>query len=72
MRLKIVTVGEPVLREACAKISKKQIQHTDIQNLIEYMRETMRDVPGVGLAAPQVGVSMQIAVSEDKANTIRA
>jgi peptide deformylase len=67
MRLKIVTVGEPVLREACAKISKKQIQHTNIQNLIEYMRETMRDAPGVGLAAPQVGVSMQIAVIEDKA-----
>ncbi len=30
------------------------------------MRETMRDAPGVGLAAPQVGVSLQIAVVEDK------
>ncbi len=30
------------------------------------MRETMRAAPGVGLAAPQVGVSLQIAVIEDR------
>jgi peptide deformylase len=31
------------------------------------MRETMRDAPGVGLAAPQIGESLQIAVIEDRA-----
>jgi peptide deformylase len=31
------------------------------------MQDTMRDAPGVGLAAPQVGESLQIAVIEDKA-----
>ena len=31
----------------------------------ETMRETMRDAPGVGLAAPQVGMPLQIAVIED-------
>ena len=67
MHLKIVTVGEPLLREVAAKVSKKQLLHPDTQTLIEYMRETMRDAPGVGLAAPQVGVSLQIAVIEDKA-----
>jgi len=30
------------------------------------MRETMRDAPGVGLAAPQIGVPIQLAVIEDK------
>ena len=30
------------------------------------MRETMRDAPGVGLAAPQVGLDLQLAVIEDK------
>jgi len=30
------------------------------------MRETMRDAPGVGLAAPQIGLSLQLAVIEDK------
>jgi len=67
MRLKIVTVGEPVLRDVAAKVSKKQLRHPDTQNLIAYMRETMRDAPGVGLAAPQIGISLQIAVIEDKA-----
>jgi peptide deformylase len=31
------------------------------------MRETMREAPGVGLAAPQIGISIQLAVIEDRA-----
>jgi aspartate/methionine/tyrosine aminotransferase len=34
----------------------------DIQHLIGYMRDTMRDAPGVGLAAPQIGKLLQITV----------
>lgn len=67
MRLKIVNVGEPMLRAAAQKLSRKQILSPAIQNLIDYMRETLRDAPGVGLAAPQVGESLQLAVVEDKA-----
>ncbi|AEU38269.1 peptide deformylase [Granulicella mallensis] len=67
MRLKIVTVGEPVLRATSQMLSKEQILSPSIQNLIDYMRETVRDAPGVGLAAPQVGESLQLAVIEDKA-----
>ncbi len=67
MRLKIVTVGEPVLRATSQELSKERILSSSIQNLIEYMRETLRDAPGVGLAAPQVGESLQLAVIEDKA-----
>jgi peptide deformylase len=67
MRLKIVTVGEPVLRAASQVLSKEQILSSSIQKLIEYMRETVRDAPGVGLAAPQVGESLQLAVIEDRA-----
>jgi peptide deformylase len=67
MRLKIVNVGEPALRAPAQKLSKKQILSPTIQSLIEYMRETLRDAPGVGLAAPQVGESLQLAVVEDKA-----
>ena len=66
MRLKIVNVGEPSLRAASQQLSKEQILSPSIQNLIEYMRETLRDAPGVGLAAPQVGESLQLAVIEDK------
>lgn len=34
--------------------------------MIVHMRDTMRDAPGVGLAAPQVGESLQLTVIEDK------
>jgi len=67
MRLKIVTVGEPVLRRPTVRLSKKQLLSSSIQDLIEHMRETVRDAPGVGLAAPQIGESLQLAVIEDKA-----
>jgi peptide deformylase len=67
MRLKIVNVGEPVLRTRSRKLSREEILSPAIQSLIEYMRETIRDAPGVGLAAPQVGESLQLAVIEDKA-----
>ena len=66
MRLKIVGAGEPVLRAPCSVLSKEQIRSPSIQDLVDLMRETVRDAPGVGLAAPQVGESMQLAVIEDK------
>jgi peptide deformylase len=66
MRLKIVSVGEPALRAASRELSKEQILNPSTQNLIECMRETVRDAPGVGLAAPQVGEPLQLAVIEDK------
>ena len=67
MRLKIVNAGEPVLRKRARTVSKEEILSPSIQELIEHMRETVRDAPGVGLAAPQVGESLQLAVIEDKA-----
>lgn len=67
MLLKICTVGNPVLRQAPRSLSPKEIRSQAIQDLIEYMRETMRDAPGVGLAAPQIGEPLQLAVIEDRA-----
>jgi peptide deformylase len=66
MRLKIVQVGEPALRRRAKMLSAEQILSDGIQQLIAYMQETMRDAPGVGLAAPQVGLSLQLAVIEDR------
>jgi peptide deformylase len=66
LRLKIVQAGEPVLREAARPSTRQEIVGDEIQRLIEDMRETMRDAPGVGLAAPQVGLSLQLAVIEDR------
>jgi peptide deformylase len=72
MRLKIVQAGEIVLRQRARELSRKEIRSAEIRQLIEWMRETMKDAPGVGLAAPQVGLSMQLAVIEDPAESQRA
>jgi peptide deformylase len=66
MKLKIVQAGEPVLRERGRELTKDEIKSPEIQQLIEHMRDTMHEAPGVGLAAPQVGVSIQLAVIEDQ------
>jgi len=66
MLLPIVHAGEPVLRQPSRALSPQEISSKEIQKLIEHMRETMRGAPGVGLAAPQIGLSLQIAVVEDR------
>ena len=57
----IVTLPDPVLRRKARPISKFD---GNLQTLIDDMIETMRDAPGVGLAAPQVGISDRLIVVE--------
>jgi peptide deformylase len=66
MVLKIVQAGDPVLRAQARQLTREEIIGDEIQRLIRDMRETMYDAPGVGLAAPQVGVPLQLAVIEDR------
>jgi peptide deformylase len=66
MTLKIRQAGDPVLRERARALSADEIRGRAIQELIEHMRETMLDAPGVGLAAPQIGLPLQLAVVEDQ------
>lgn len=68
MLLKIFHVGHPVLRQTPRALAPKDIRSPAITDLIERMRETLRDAPGVGLAAPQIGESLQLAVIEDRAD----
>jgi peptide deformylase len=65
MLLKLFQVGEPVLRVKARELSRDEILSEETQTLIELMHETLRDAPGVGLAAPQVGESVQMAIIED-------
>ena len=67
MKLKIVQAGDPVLRKQSRALTKEEILSPSIQLLIDLMRNTMREAPGVGLAAPQIGKSLQLAVIEDRA-----
>jgi peptide deformylase len=71
MTSKIVQAGDPVLRKPSRPLTKEQILSPPIQELIPLMRETMREAPGVGLAAPQIGQSIQLAVIEDRATYIK-
>jgi peptide deformylase len=66
VRLKIVQVGEPVLRQRARPLLQEEIALPETQQLIAWMHETVRDAPGVGLAAPQVGLPVQLAVIEDR------
>jgi peptide deformylase len=70
MKLEIVQAGDPVLRKQSRPLTREEISSPSIQQIIELMRETMREAPGVGLAAPQIGVSIQLAVIEDRAEYI--
>lgn len=62
--LKVAQLGHPILRKIAAKVPVDNIQSPEHQRLIDDMIETMREYDGVGLAAPQVHVSLQIAVME--------
>ncbi|MBG0784944.1 MAG: peptide deformylase [Anaerolineaceae bacterium] len=57
----IKTFPSEVLRKKAEPISKFD---KDLQKLVDDMVETMREAPGVGLAAPQVGISERVVVIE--------
>nr|WP_050758390.1 peptide deformylase [Xylanimonas cellulosilytica] len=64
--LPIVQSGDPVLRTPAAPYTG---QLGDLlPRLAEVMRRTMHAAPGVGLAAPQVGIGLALAVVEDRGN----
>ena len=57
----ILTAEAPILRERTKRVS---IFDASLHRLLDDMLETMRDAPGVGLAANQIGVPLQVAVIE--------
>ena len=57
--LDIVTLPNKILRDRTRPVANYDAQ---LQQLIDDMIETMRDAPGVGLAAPQIGQSIKLTV----------
>ena len=55
----VIKMDDPLLHQKAKKVRKID---DSIQKLIDDMVETMHDVGGVGLAAPQVGVPLQVVV----------
>ncbi len=62
--LKVARLGHPVLRRVAEPVPSSEIARPETQRLIDDMIETMHEYIGVGLAAPQVHISRQIAVLE--------
>jgi peptide deformylase len=62
--LTIREMGDPVLREVARPVGAEELASAEVQGLIDDMVETMRAANGAGLAAPQVGVPLRIAVIE--------
>jgi peptide deformylase len=60
----IIGPDNPVLRKKARPVDKSSLEDPAMQRLIDDMIETMREAPGVGLAAPQVAVGQRLAVIE--------
>jgi peptide deformylase len=60
----IVEVGNPVLRERARELTAEELASPEIQELIDEIIETKRAAQGAGLAAPQVGERVRIAIAE--------
>jgi len=58
---KVIKLPHPILRRTAHKVEKFD---KDLQKLVDDMIETMRDEPGVGLAAPQINLSQRLIVVE--------
>lgn len=64
--LGIVQTGAPVLRNKAEDVPVERIATPEFQALLAKMIDTMRKAPGVGLAAPQIGVPWRVLVLEDR------
>jgi peptide deformylase len=63
----IVQIGAPVLRARAAEVPAEKVASPEMRALYTRMIEVMRAAPGVGLAAPQIGVGLRVIVLEDRA-----
>jgi len=58
----IVKMGNPVLREVAEDFSVEEIKSTETKDLLEDMWDSLEASGGIGLAAPQIGISKQLAI----------
>jgi len=62
MILPIITEPNPILRQKAQEIEPNKITSPEIQRLIFDMEETVGPVGGIGLAAPQIGLSVRLII----------
>jgi peptide deformylase len=57
-------MGNPVLRQVARELSGHEISSAETAALVADMTDTLRDYGGIGLAAPQIGVPVRLAIIE--------
>ena len=61
---KVRQIGDPILREVAVPVDQLSLHTAEFKKLLQVMVETMRAANAVGLAAPQIGVGLQVFVME--------
>jgi len=67
----IIQLGEPTLRRRASEVDPRRIRTPEFQALVDRLIRVMREAPGVGLAAPQLGVPLRVFVMEDREELLR-
>jgi peptide deformylase len=60
----ICRMGNPILRRLAEPVALSELQTPEFQSLIQDLRDSMKHYGGIGIAAPQIGVALQVAVIE--------
>jgi len=57
-------MGNPILRQKAEEVSKEYVASEEFRQLVEDLKDSMKHYGGIGIAAPQIGVSLQVAIIE--------
>lgn len=60
----ICRMGNPILRKKTSKVSKEHLMSDGFNKLLEDMKDSMNHYGGIGIAAPQIGIDLQVAIIE--------
>lgn len=63
---KIITLPDPILRKKAKEINLKEVNSKEFKELVSSMIKTLIKTDGVGLAAPQIGKSVRLAIINSK------
>lgn len=58
----VLRMGNPTLRVKCDPVGPSELKEPEFKNLIQDMFDTMNQEEGIGIAAPQIGVTKQVAI----------
>ena len=61
---RVLRMGDPLLRQVAQRVNADEIGSVETMRLIDDMVDTLHDYGGIGLAAPQVGASVRLAIIE--------